>query len=494
MANDTIVALATAPGESAVAVVRLSGPAALAIAALRFRGKRSPETVPGHRILLGRFVDDDGAALDSVLLSVFRAPRSYTGEDVVEISSHGGAAVPRAIVEALVRSGARPARPGEFTERAFRNGKIDLSQAEAVAALVRARSERAARAAEAALGGALGRRVDALDGELIALSAEVEARIDFPIDVGEAIDGAALAARCAAVGERIAAWTAAIPSARRRDEGVRVALVGAPNVGKSSLLNALVGYDRAIVSEAPGTTRDTVEASIWLDGVELRLIDTAGWRGASDPVERLGVERTERALADADVVVLVLDRSRPEALESGMGPDAETEAGPRALGPRGDRATIVAWNKADLAPAAAGAGRARRAAGDAPSAERHGTSPHLGRASLLAGPPPLAEIETVAIRPGGADALLAALRDALPRVLGGHGGEEIPTTSARQEALLTDALEALRRAAQGLRDDASYDLVAVDLADARRALGEVVGRGVAPDVAAAVFSRFCIGK
>jgi tRNA modification GTPase len=461
VANDTIVALATAPGESAVAVIRLSGPSALRLAARRFRGRRSPEESPGHLILFGRFVDQDGAAIDSVLLAVFRAPRSYTGEDVVEISSHGGAAVPRAILDALVAAGARPARPGEFTERAFRNGKLDLAQAEAVAALVRARSERAARAAEATLGGALTRRVASLDVEMVGLSAEVEARIDFPNDVGEPIDGVALASRCAAIGARVADWIAAIPSARRRDDGVRVALVGRPNVGKSSLLNALVGYDRAIVSASPGTTRDTVEVSIWLDGVELRLIDTAGWRDAGDAVERLGVERAERAIEACDLTVLVLDRSVAE-------PEDVASLGGRPLA---GRPLVVVWNKADLAPVAVGGGDGDR---------------RFARA--------LAEVETVAIRPRGAEPLLAALRAAVPRVLGEHAGEELPTTSARQEALLVEARDALRRAETGLREDHSYDLVAVDLADARRALGEVVGRGVGPDVAAAVFARFCIGK
>ncbi|HEX7078145.1 MAG TPA: tRNA uridine-5-carboxymethylaminomethyl(34) synthesis GTPase MnmE [Candidatus Eisenbacteria bacterium] len=482
MANDTIVALATAPGESAVAVIRLSGPSALALAARRFRGRRSPEESPGHRILFGRFVGGDGAAIDSVLLAVFRAPRSYTGEDVVEISSHGGAAVPRAILEALVAGGARPARPGEFTERAFRNGKLDLAQAEAVAALVRARSERAARAAEATLGGALTRRVAALDAEMVSLSAEVEARIDFPNDVGEPIDGAALAARCAAIEARVAAWITAIPSARRRDDGVRVALVGRPNVGKSSLLNALVGYDRAIVSASPGTTRDTVESSIWLDGVELRLIDTAGWRDAGDAVERLGVERTERAIEACDLTVLVLDRSGTEEEEDGGWLGGRSLAG---------RPLVVAWNKADLAPVAAGGGHGDGGRGDG---DPGGDAGDRGGGGDRRFARPLAEVETIAIRPGGAEPLLAALRSAMPRVLGEHAGEELPTTSARQEALLVEARDALRRAETGLRADHSYDLVAVDLADARRALGEVVGRGVGPDVTAAVFARFCVGK
>ncbi len=475
MANDTIVALATAPGESAVSITRLSGPDALAIAASRFRGRLSPVDSTSHRILFGSFLAGDGSVVDTVLLSVFRAPRSYTGEDVVEISSHGGTAIPHAVLESLMEAGARPARPGEFTERAFRNGKLDLAQAESVAALVRARSERALRAAREALGGSLSRRIAGLDAELVPLLAEVEARIDFPGDVGDAVDGAELARRCGSVATTLRVWIDRLPGTRRLQEGVRAALVGRANVGKSSLLNALVGYDRAIVNAAPGTTRDTVEESIWIEGVELRIADTAGVRGGGggngtagvrgangglEFVEGLGVERAERAARGCDLAVLVLDRS------GGVG-EADLEAASWI----DDRPVVVAWNKADLGL---------------------GTMPRP-RAPVRDGGV-LAEVETVAVRPGGADSLLDALRRSLPQVLGDHVGDEIATTSARQAALLVEALGAVERAQAGLEEDRSYDLIAVDLADARRALGEIVGRGVDDEVTAAVFSRFCIGK
>lgn len=458
MLNDTIVALATAPGESALAIARLSGPEALSIASRCFHGRTTPAASASHRILFGSFVGADGAALDTVLASIFRAPHSYTGEDVVEFSCHGGAIVPAAILKSLVAQGARPARPGEFTERAFRNGKLDLAQAESVAALIRARSDRSLRAARSALGGALSRRVATIDAELVSLLAEVEGRIDFPADIDEAMDAASLAHRCGLVAVSVRDWVRRTPGARRLEEGLRAALVGRPNVGKSSLLNALVGYDRAIVTEHPGTTRDTVEESIAVNGIELRLIDTAGIRGADDPVERAGVDRARQAVEACDLAVLVLDRSE------GFHPDDDALASQVA-----ERPLILAWNKADL-----------------PSPRE--------RAFFRDRSDVLAEVETVAIRPGGAEPLLDAIRGAIPDLLGSHAGDEVVTTSARQDGHLAEALEALERAEIGLRASAAYDLVAVDLADARRALGEIVGRGVDDAVVAAIFSRFCIGK
>ena len=472
--SDTIVAIATASGDAAIAVTRLSGPDAVAIAARHFRGARDPVASGSHRILFGTFVV--GAAvsgdirLDTVLLSVFRAPHSYTGEDVVEISSHGGPAIPRSILESLTRSGARAARPGEFTERAYRNGKLDLAQAESVAAIVRARSDRSLRAAHATLGGDLSRRIEALDAELVTILAEVESRIDFPTDVREAAEVAALADRSGAAALALREWISRLPSARRREEGVRVAIVGAPNVGKSSLLNALLGYDRAIVNEAPGTTRDTIEASIWLDGTEIRLTDTAGIHDATDPVERLGVERSERAAAAADLSIVVRDCTRPDAGAA----ESERLRG-LASGP-----VIVAWNKRDLAPGPV-----------APAAASEVTEVAAGAAAAT-------EVETAALRTGGVDALVAAIRAALPRVLGENAAGELPATSLRQEALLIEAAAALERASGQLSasdpDNVAYDLSAVDLTEARRALGEMVGRGVDDAVVTAIFARFCIGK
>jgi tRNA modification GTPase len=340
----------------------------------------------------------------------------------------------------------------------------------------------------------------------------VEARIDFPSDVGEPIDGATLARSCGALAAQIDEWLLGLPSARKREAGLRVVLAGPPNVGKSSLLNALLGYERAIVSAAPGTTRDIVEASLWIDGLELRLTDTAGLHASADPLERMGMERAARALQETDLAVVVLDRSDPEGSlralarmvdgaraggngrdgigggENGRGENAHRECddgesgdGVNSDGENGRNgalrgAAIVAWNKSDLAGVETGPG------------ERDWRGTPLEEARVLG------EVGTVAIRPGGAEPLRDAIRGSLPALVGARGADELPTTSVRQEALLAEARASLGRAEAALRGGASCDLVAFDLTDARRALGEIVGRGVDPDVVAAIFSRFCIGK
>ncbi|RMF86010.1 MAG: tRNA uridine-5-carboxymethylaminomethyl(34) synthesis GTPase MnmE, partial [Nitrospirae bacterium] len=329
--TETIVAVATPPGRGAVGVVRLSGPEAEGIAASCLRWNRG---VPPPRTLArGRFLGPGGELLDEVLAVRFPGPGSYTGEDVVEIHAHGAPVVLEAMVRALVAAGARPARPGEFTERAFLNGKLDLTQAEAVQALVAARSEAAARLARRLLAGELGAEARRLQEALTAVEAEVEAAIDFPEEEIDAAGGEALAARLAPVAEAVDRLLAGHGAARHRLEGVRVVLVGAVNAGKSSLFNRLVEHERAIVTPEPGTTRDYLEQAVAWEGLEVRLVDTAGLREAVGAAERAGIARSRAEVEQADLLLHVVDATAPEA--------------PPELP---ERPTLVVWNKIDLGP------------------------------------------------------------------------------------------------------------------------------------------------
>ena len=299
--SDTIAAPATPAAPGAVAVIRVSGPRAVEVAGMVFRGRRPLAEVPEGRVVRGR-IEHCGAVLDEVLCTVFRGPRSYTGEDVVEISGHGGVVVSRLVLQAMLDSGARPARAGEFTERAFMNGKMDLTQAEAVMDLIAARGEASALAAAGQLEGRLGRVVETLREDALEALAHIEAFIDFPEEGIDAEGGEALRKRIEGLQSAVARLLSTADDGRMLREGVRLVIYGEPNAGKSSLLNLLLGYDRAMVSEFPGTTRDTIEENLTLRGIPFRVIDTAGLRESDDPLEIEGMRRTRRHLERADVV------------------------------------------------------------------------------------------------------------------------------------------------------------------------------------------------
>ncbi|HWB61836.1 MAG TPA: tRNA uridine-5-carboxymethylaminomethyl(34) synthesis GTPase MnmE, partial [Chthoniobacteraceae bacterium] len=311
--NDTIAAISTPFGEGAIALLRLSGERAVAVADGVFRGKTTLAEAEARVQHFGRIVDENGAAVDEVLATVFRAPGSYTGEEVVEIACHGGILVTRRILQLLLAHGARSAEPGEFTQRAFLNGKMDLTQAEAVIDLIRAQTDLALRAATEQLEGRLGAKVRELREELLAILAHVEAYIDFPEEDIDPDTGAALVGKLNIVSEQVAALLRTADQGKILREGVRTVIYGAPNVGKSSLLNLLLGYERAIVSEQPGTTRDTVEEVVNLRGIPLRLIDTAGVRETQDEIERQGIERTRTQVERADLALRIFDASEKES-------------------------------------------------------------------------------------------------------------------------------------------------------------------------------------
>jgi tRNA modification GTPase len=472
---DTIAAISTPVGVSALAVVRVTGDDAVAIADRVVRGRAPLATCEPRRLVRARIVDASGELVDDVLLAVLRAPSTYTGEDMVEITCHGGAFAAPRVLEALLGAGARSAEPGEFTQRAFLHGRMDLSQAEAVADVIHAETELAHRLAARQLDGALARALAATSESLRDLLAETEARVDFAEDVGwgvpaHVVDGVARAEDAIAALLEHADWGV------RAREGVRLALVGRPNVGKSSLFNALLGEDRAIVTPLPGTTRDVLAERMTLAGLPVRLADTAGVRDtsanggrASDTddahVETLGIERARRELEQADVVLWVLDRSEPWAEED----FALASSLPARPG-------VIALNKSDL-PA--------RLAWDAAAPAARAWSESATRVEVSA-------------RTGDG---LPALRAGLAALVAGDGPAHASTVAHVTNRRHLDALDRARTALGRARDACDVDagggpgeLVAAELRHALAAIGEVTGEAVAPDLLDRIFRRFCIGK
>src|SRR5436309_8705906 len=309
--SDTIAAISTPPGEGAIALVRVSGANSIQIADKIFRGKEKPSRFASHVQHLGEIFSAEDQLIDQVVLSVHRAPASYTGEDLVELSCHGGMLVCAKVLEACLRAGARAARPGEFTERAFLNGKMDLTQAEAVIDLIRARTDLALRSATEQLEGRLGDQIRKIRDELIGLLAHINASIDFPEEGIEPDEGETLCARLDSIREQIAALLATADQGRVLREGVRVVIYGATNAGKSSLLNRLLGYDRVIVSDAHGTTRDTIEEMVNLNGVPVRLLDTAGFRTSTSRLNGRGIAAQEQSPQLVDLRLHIADRNAP---------------------------------------------------------------------------------------------------------------------------------------------------------------------------------------
>jgi len=442
MNEDTIAAVASPAGTGAVALLRVSGRGALAVV----RGLWSGGELKPRRAVLGS-VMENGAVLDAVLATYFRGPASFTGEDTVEISCHGGVLVTRRILEALLRAGARAAEPGEFTQRAWLNGKLDLTQAEAVMDVISAQTDMALRAAQRQLEGAIGARVTALRDELLGVLAHLEAYIDFPEEDISPDTGAVLRGNIASVQGGIARLLATAEEGRILREGARTVLAGAPNAGKSSLLNRLLGCERAIVSQSPGTTRDTIEEVIALRGIPLRLVDTAGLRESGDEIEREGVARTRRMVETADLVLEVVDASAPPAVCAEL--------------PAHGVKQLLVLNKSDLGVHESWQGR-----GGIPI-------------SCLTGE--------------GMEALGEAVVHALSGEASAFTGMEA-AVNARHKSCLERAAASLIAALVQLNASAGPEFVALDLREALIALGEVAGRTDTEDLLGVIFSRFCIGK
>lgn len=452
--TDTIAAIATPIGEGGLAVIRISGGEALAVAGRIFQpaSKSAPAIgdAPSHTVHYGRIVRD-GQRVDEVLLTVLRAPRTFTREDTVEISCHGGVLVTRLVLEAVLATGSRLAEPGEFTLRAFLNGRIDLTQAEAVADLIHARTELALSAANEQLAGKLAARINVLRDDLMNALAHIEAHIDFPDEDIAPDTHAALLRRLDLAGAFIDELLLTAKEGQILRRGIQAAIVGRPNAGKSSLLNQLLGRDRAIVSPIAGTTRDTVEETANVRGIPVVFVDTAGLREAQDSIEAEGVRRSRDALESAELILHVIDQSQPLAAED------ERLAAELAGRPR-----LVVRNKADLP-------------------------------TRLTLPKSWGGVDVACVAGNG----IEALKDSIAALVwsGAIAGEHHQlTVNARHADALRRAKESLIRARMALADGASLELAAFDLRSVTGAVGEIVGKTTTDDLLDSIFGQFCLGK
>jgi tRNA modification GTPase len=483
LAADTIAAVSTAPGRGAIAIVRLSGPESVEIADKLFRGKEALSQTRSHSVRHGRLTDRAGQVLDEVLVTVMKAPDTFTGEDVVEISCHGGMLVSQLVLQALVEVGCRLAEPGEFTRRAFLNGKIDLAQAEAVAELIAARTRRAAERALTQLEGELSERIRALRSSIIGVLAELEARIDFPDDIPEGLETDALSATLDECVRSLEEIISERTGSALLSAGARIPIVGSPNVGKSSLLNAIVGRSRVIVSPYPGTTRDTVDEVIELDGVPVRLVDTAGLRSATGEVEEEGVRRTMDELRLADLVILVVDASAHTGISPGSTGGGSVVS--EILESIGDKPCLVAINKIDIAsPAAA------RSALEAHARE---VSAGRGSSSHPSSAPGKHKIVEVSATKGTG---ISSFKDVLASQVttADFDLRDDACTCQRHVNCLRSALENLQSAKHALESGSFEELVAFELREAAQELGSITGERVGPEILDSIFSRFCVGK
>lgn len=456
---DTIAAIATPPGEGAISIIRLSGPEAIPVADRLFQGKVPLAHAKSHTIHYGKIIEPDtGSVIEEAMVSVMKKPRTFTREDVVEINCHGGLMTVNRVLETVLNQNVRMAEPGEFTKRAFLNGRIDLSQAEAVMDLIRAKTNRAADVAMGQMEGKLSHQVRGLREELLGILAAVEVNIDYPeYDDAEIMTNQLLCEKARIVSEHLEQMLASARQGKILRDGIATAIIGRPNVGKSSLLNQLVHENKAIVTEVPGTTRDVIEEYVNLNGVPLKLIDTAGIRETEDIVEKIGVERSRAALKTADLVLLLInyhealndeDRHLLEAIEK--------------------MPAIVIVNKAD-------------------------TSCGLAMDELrnLAGDKPVIQMSVLN------ETGLSELERAISRLFFDEGiekNEETYISNTRHIALIRQAKAALTEAIQAAESGLPVDMAQIDIKRSWGLLGEIIGETVSDQLINELFSKFCLGK
>ena len=458
MQGDTISAIATAQGEGGIGIIRLSGERAIAIADKMFKpaSGRTLTAYESHRAVYGRIVDEDGQTVDEAMALIMKAPHSYTREDVVELQCHGGVMPLRKTLALTYQHGARPAEGGEFTKRAFLNGRLDLSQAQAVMDIITAKTDRSLKMAAGHLTGAFSAQIKAFRQEILGQIAHLEAAIDFPEDEVDDVVTEKVAGKVVDVRNHIAKLLKTAGTGRILRDGLMTAIVGKPNVGKSSLLNALLQEERAIVTDIPGTTRDSIEEYANVGGVPLRIIDTAGIRATEDVVEKIGVEKARQMVSDAALVLALFDGSRPL--------DSEDE---EILSLLAGQDAIVLLNKSDLQP--------------------------VLTAAVLSAKAQVPVIEISTKENHGLDALTQAICDKV------YGGEVVSDEGSfvrdeRQVSLLRQADEHLAAALTTIEAGMGLDFISIDLRSAWEKLGEITGDTVGEDIIDEIFSKFCIGK
>lgn len=448
--GETIAAIATPPGEGGVAIVRISGSQALDVAERVFS---SPvRSFASHTAHYGQVRNAKGEHIDDALALVMLGKRSYTGEDTVEIHCHGGSLITRRVLDTILQAGARLARPGEFTFRAYLNGKLDLAQAEAVQSLISAKNDKALDAAEAQLNGALSKKIESYQRRLTRVAAILEAWVDFPEEGLEFASMDEVCADLADIKSEMEKLARTFHDGKIVHDGLSICLVGSPNVGKSSLMNALLDKERAIVSHIPGTTRDIVEDHLRLNGLHIKLMDTAGIREADDLVEREGIRRSQEAMKQADLVLLVLDCTRGLPKED----SALLQQLPKAK-------TVAIWNKSDLP---------------------HSTLPELDFSQT---------VKVSATKRIGLEELHAAV-DKLIWKEGPPSKEEVVITAVRHREALGKAIVACDQLISGLRSGVSPEFLTIEVRGCLNALGMIVGTNVGEDILSSIFSTFCIGK
>lgn len=450
-ANDTIAAISTPPGRGGIGIVRLSGPCARAIAEPLLRLSRP---LAAAQARFAQVLDTEtGEVLDEAVVTFFEAPHSYTSEDIVEIAAHGSPVLLEYLLRSSIARGARLAEPGEFTERAFLSGRLDLTQAEAVHDLIESTTLHQARVAAQQLGGSLSRQIAPVKEDLVALIAALEAGIDFAEDDIDLLPAVEITSRIQAVETPLQALAETFAYGRIVRDGFTLAIVGRPNAGKSSLFNRLVQRDRAIVTATPGTTRDLVTERVSLEGIPVELIDTAGLRHSTDEAESIGIAKSREAMAEADIVLLVLDATAPL--------DDEDKA---TLAAHGNRPLLIAINKRDLT----------------------GHSPHLVDRSAYTA------VETSALTGQGIAELRVAMLSLISR--GAPTAETALITNLRQQQAVSAALASLAQARQAVAVETPHEMVLLDLYESLRALDALTGATTADDILHLIFSKFCIGK